>query len=438
MAAHILESRPAIEAKRNMRLARKKNTPSKTGATDAKAGSSKAGAISGVVKDAEFDELDAAMADTKVEGVTLGGPEDASEDGVAQDVEVDKASNESEPEDVPEAEIVEDMPEDKGDEKPEARPEAEPVITAPIVPTPPTVVERRGGFWATLMGGALAAVIGFGGAIYFKAAEWPIFNDGADVDAMFVEQAKTIAALQAALDVAQTNSVTADEALGARIDALPTQSAAPLPDDVQAMLDAQRAEMEALEANLEKMRSLTQDQIATAQAQQESAAEAEARVKARGALNALRSALETGAPYASVIPDIAAATDVPDVLSANAETGIPTAAAVEGQFADGARAALSASLKATAGDSTTERLTFFLKDQLGARSLTPRDGDDPDAVLSRAEAATKAGDLDTALTTIDALPEAGRAKLDDWAGVAATRRDALAAFEGLTDALNAN
>lgn len=434
MAAHILESRPAIEAKRNMRLARKKNTPSKTGATDAKAGSSKAGAISGVVKGAEFDELDAAMADTKVEGVALGGPEDAPEDGVAQDVEVDKASKEPEPEDVPEAEIVEDMPEDKGDEKPEA----EPVIAAPIVPTPPTVVERRGGFWATLMGGALAAVIGFGGAIYFKAAEWPIFNDGADVDAMFVEQAKTIAALQAALDVAQTNSVTADEALGARIDALPTQSAAPLPDDVQAMLDAQRAEMEALEANLEKMRSLTQDQIATAQAQQESAAEAEARVKARGALNALRSALETGAPYASVIPDIAAATNVPDVLSANAETGIPTAAAVEGQFADGARAALSASLKATAGDSTTERLTFFLKDQLGARSLTPRDGDDPDAVLSRAEAATKAGDLDTALTTIDALPEVGRAKLDDWAGVAATRRDALAAFEGLTDALNAN
>lgn len=434
MAAHILESRPAIEAKRNMRLARKKNTPSKTGATDAKAGSSKAGAISGVVKDAEFDELDAAMADTKVEGVALGGPEDAPEDAVAQDVEVDTASNESEPEDVPEAEIVEDMPEDEGDEKPEA----EPVVTAPIVPTPPTVVERRGGFWATLMGGALAAVIGFGGAIYFKAAEWPIFNDGADVDAMFVEQAKTIAALQAALDVAQTNSVTADEALGARIDALPTQSAAPLPDDVQAMLDAQRAEMEALEANLEKMRSLTQDQIATAQAQQESAAEAEARVKARGALNALRSALETGAPYASVIPDIAAATDVPEVLSANAATGIPTAAAVEGQFADGARAALSASLKATAGDSTTERLTFFLKDQLGARSLTPRDGDDPDAVLSRAEAATKAGNLDTALTTIDALPEAGRAKLDDWAGVAATRRDALAAFEGLTDALNAN
>ena len=408
-----------------MRLARKKNTPSKADATDAKAGSSKASAISGVVKGAEFDEPDAAMVDTKVEGVTLDGPEEAIDlPEVSEDVVEDAETLEE-----VDGETIDDAEEDAAPELLEAKATPEPVTT---------VVESRGGFWAPLFGGALAALIGFGGAIYFKAAEWPIFGGGSDVEAMIAEQSKTISALQAALDLAQSNDAEARAGLSARIDELPKQSAAPLPADVQAKLDAQRAEMELLEANLEKMRSLTQGQIATAQAQQESAAQAEARAKARGALNALRSALESGAPYASVVSEVAAAADVPEVLAANAETGVPTAKVIEDQFAQGARAALSASLKASAGESATDRLTFFLKDQLGARSLTPREGDDPDAVLSRAEAATKAGDLDTALSTIDALPDAGKAELQEWAGIAATRRDALAAFDSLSDALNAN
>jgi len=411
-------------------LARKKNTPSKTDAPETKPDLSKASAISGVVQDAEFDELDTAMADTKVEGVTLGELEadepleavdDVVEDNVVEDVET--------VEEVDVEEIAEDV-------EPE-------VMEASPAPTT-TVVERRGGFLGPLLGGALAAVIGFGGAIYFKAAEWPVFGGGADVegeamlDAKFAEQSKTIAGLQAALDAAQATDAEARAALSTRIDEIPAQEVAPLPADVQAKLDAQRAEMETLEVSLEKMRELTQGQIASAQAQQESAAEAEARAKARGAMNALRTALTTGAPYAPIVPEIAAATDVPAVLAANAGSGIPAAKALEDQFAEGARAALSASLKVTAGDSATERLTFFLKDQLGARSLTPRDGDDPDAVLSRAEAAAKAGDLDAALAMIDALPDAGKAALQDWVGVAKTRRDALAAFDSLSDTLNAN
>jgi hypothetical protein len=404
-------------------LARKKNTPSKTDAPESKPDLSKASAISGVVHDAEFDELDAAMADTKVEGVTLGELEAGEPQKAVDDV-------------VEVAETVEEV------EVEEIAKDVEPeVMEASPAPTT-TVVERRGGFLGPLFGGALAAVIGFGGALYFKAAEWPVFGGGVDVeakfDAKFAEQSKTIAGLQAALDAAQATDAEARAALSTRIDEIPAQEVAPLPADVQAKLDAQRAEMETLEASLEKMQALTQGQIASAQAQQESAAEAEARAKARGAMNALRTALTTGAPYAPVMPEIAAATEVPAVLAANAETGVPTAKALEDQFAEGARAALSASLKVTAGDSARERLTFFLKDQLGARSLTPRDGDDPDAVLSRAEAAAKAGDLDTALAMIDALPDAGKAALQDWAGAAATRRDALAAFDSLSDTLNAN
>ncbi|RLJ41263.1 hypothetical protein BCF46_3055 [Litoreibacter meonggei] len=416
-------------------MARKKNTPSKTSTTDSKPGSSKASAISGVVKDAEFDELDAAMADTKAEGVRMG-ESDAPDDEASDQLPAVETHREV----VVDGEVVDEGAADDGeDAKPVDEPEVETIAEEPVpVSAPVTVVEKRGGFWSALLGGALAAVIGFGGAIYFKAAEWPVFGGGADLDAIFAEQSKKIADLQSALDTAQAANAEERAALSTRIDEIPAQEVAPLPADVQAKLDAQRAEMETLEASLDKMRELTQGQIATAQAQQESAAQAEARAKARGALNALRTALTTGAPYAPIVPEIAAATDVPEALAANADTGVPTGKALEDQFATGARAALSASLKATAGDSPTERLTFFLKDQLGARSLTPREGDDPDAVLSRAEAAIKAGDLDAALTTIDALPDAGKAELQDWASAAATRRDALAAFDSLSDTLNAN
>ncbi|EPX77380.1 COG4223 family protein [Litoreibacter arenae] len=436
-------------------MARKKNTPSKADAPEDSKKSSKAGAISGVVKGAEFDEPDAAMADTKAEGVRVG-EDDATDD----DTPVQLPAVETHREVVMmEGEVVEEGASDDGEDakplhEPEDKPAEEPDAEraseepAPVPPAPVTVVERRGGFWSALLGGILAAVIGFGGAIYFKAAEWPMFGAGgaSDLEGMIAQQSETIATLQAALDTAQASDAEARNALSAsidelsaRVDELPTTaSMEPLPADVQAKLDAQRAELEELEGTLEQMRALTQDQIASAQAMQESAAQAEARAKARGALNQLRTALNTGASYASVVPEIAAATDVPEVLAANAETGVPTAAALESQFADGARAALSASLKATAGDSTRDRLTFFLKDQLGARSLTPREGDDPDAVLSRAEAALKAGDIDGALALVETLPDAGKAELQDWAAAAATRRDALAAFDSLSDALNAN
>jgi hypothetical protein len=75
---------------------------------------------------------------------------------------------------------------------------------------------------------------------------------------------------------------------------------------------------------------------------------------------------------------------------------------------------------------------------IGARSLTPQDGDSPDAVLSRVEAAVQNGDLSAALTQIDALPENGKAELTEWSEKAKARNDALQAFSDLTDALSAD
>ena len=83
------------------------------------------------------------------------------------------------------------------------------------------------------------------------------------------------------------------------------------------------------------------------------------------------------------------------------------------------------------------RMQAFLQTQLGTRSLEPREGDSADAVLSRAEAALKAGDLDTVLAEIDTLPEASKPAFAEWRALTETRAAALAAGKALADELNA-
>jgi len=80
----------------------------------------------------------------------------------------------------------------------------------------------------------------------------------------------------------------------------------------------------------------------------------------------------------------------------------------------------------------------FLRSQTGARSLAPRDGDDTDAVLSRAEAALRQGDLATTLTELDALTGDPAAAMAAWRAQAETRMAALAALTVLQDQFTAN
>jgi len=80
----------------------------------------------------------------------------------------------------------------------------------------------------------------------------------------------------------------------------------------------------------------------------------------------------------------------------------------------------------------------FLQDQLGVRSVAPKDGNDADAVLSRAEAALKAGDLASAFAELDALPSEGQAEMTDWIALATRRAQALDALSALKQDLNGN
>ncbi|VDC19144.1 COG4223 family protein [Pseudogemmobacter humi] len=336
----------------------------------------------------------------------------------------------------------------------EAVPEDIPPPPGPVAP------RRRGGFVAPLIGGALAGVIGFG------LSHYNVLNLRGEIDPQATEA--RFAALEAALQKTEAAAATAagraDEAaiqaqtgaqeakaqvagFAERLEALDAalaalQQAAPDGSVPPAAFAALRAEVDALKAapsaggmDAESARSLIQQELDARAAEVTARAEAEAealRAEARrdAAMLSLREAVANGQPYAGALADLGLA-DVPAPLAAHAETGLPTAAGLADAFPEAARAALESSLRADADDSFGDRAWSLLRIGTGARSLTPREGTDPDAVLSRAEAAAKAGDLPLALQELAGLPEAGRAEMADWISQAQSRIAADAALSAL-------
>jgi len=332
-------------------------------------------------------------------------------------------------------------------------------------PVPPKV--RRSSPVGAILGGVIAAVIGFGVAQLVPAG-WPL-GDTSALDAKFAAQAAETVALKAQVaKLAEPAAVATDEALTNRVTALEASLAAQPSADSTELSDR----LASLEQRLTAIESLPIDGTpasgaALAQLQSDIAAlksggassdalqqatkaidaklaeaqasitaiksEAEATAKAaasRAAVQQIASALDSGASYASALT--ALPEDLPAILMDNAATGVPTLQDLRQSFPDAARAALEASLRANMGDSWTSRVSAFLANQTGARSLTPHEGSDPDAVLSRAEAALNAGDLATVLTELAALPPEGQAAMADWQALCAKRQDAISAVQSLS------
>ena len=309
--------------------------------------------------------------------------------------------------------------------------------------------KRRGLAWVIwpLLGGALAAAAGYGVAQYVPNG-WPMASvvtlqtqvavlsdqvqalqadlQKADARLASLETAPApqsdagqIAALElrlAALESkpmsAGTDSAALDQ-LRAEVAAIKKNGAAVMSAQVQADLDAK---VQATEAKLTAI-----EQSAQAQA---------AATLTRAALGQIAAALDSGAPYPSAIAALAGA-DIAVVLTDNATAGLPSLQALQASFPDSARTALEAALRANMGESWSERVGNFLRTQVGVRSLTPRDGPDPDAILSRAEAALTAGDVAQALAEIATLPTPAQDALSAWRVRAQLRLDAQAALAAL-------
>jgi len=344
-------------------------------------------------------------------------------------------------------------------------------------PAPAPQKSQRSGFFPLVLGGVIAAGLGAGGVIYALPHLPPAIQallpqqpqvDEAGLKAAIAAQAAktdTLAAdlaavksapvpvadlsgVQTALDEAQAAVRAVSEAqaaLEARITALEKR-----PLDSGAVSDAGlvafQAELDALREQVAQngmVNSQAQEQIAiAAQEAQKRIAEAEEqagklraeteaaaqRTMAQAAMTRLGAAIDSGAPTAAALADLqAAGVSVPAELSAD----VPSLTALQASFPDAARAALAVARKAAAGDKITDRIGAFLLAQTGARSLEPQEGTDPDAVLSRAQAAVDRGDIAAALGEISALPEVSQAALSDWMAQARQRQaatDALAAL----------
>ncbi|MCC5991020.1 MAG: hypothetical protein JJT99_00705 [Rhodobacteraceae bacterium] len=323
---------------------------------------------------------------------------------------------------------------------------------SPVAPPPATADPApRSPFIPLLLGGVLAGGLGFGA--HYLISEPPA--DSVEIAALQSE----LAALRADMEQAISEQPAFDPApLQAQIDDLRSdmlqqlaELAGQVPDaapgaEVIADLDALAHGLEAVQ---QQMAALEQDgeSRATAMAalQAEMAdlrdlatrrvAEAEAAVDqalAMAALDSLRAALTTGAAFSDPVAQLArSGVEVPDLLAGRAESGIPTEDQLLAGFAAASRAALRQSLTQAPAESTVDRLTNFLRAQTGARSIVARDGDDPDAILSRAGAALERGALSDALGELDDLPEDARAAMSDWLGGAQARAQAADAVAAL-------
>ena len=355
----------------------------------------------------------------------------------------------------------------------EPRPETgEP--TAPAAPvqraTRPAPAPRKTG--STLLGIVIGAVLAVGGGYYVQRylVPQPAF-DPAPFEARLTAaeaEAQALRAEIARLSDAPAPDPAADSAADSALaDRIATLEAVPPPDmaALSARLDAldgrlaaladtpsatgvSPAALAALQAEIAALKSqgsgasadltnlaaevearLTEAQARAADLTTQATAIAAAATR-NAALAQIGAALDSGLPYRAALSALGDA-PLPEVIATHADTGQPSLATLRAAFPDAARLALEQALRANPGESWTDRVGSFLRNQTGARSLAPRDGADPDAILSRAEAALNGADLPATLTELAALPPEAQAAMADWVALATQRVAAQAALAGL-------
>lgn len=338
--------------------------------------------------------------------------------------------------------------------------------TTAATPAPAKVVEvRRGGFLPLVLGGVVAAGLGAGAtfwAIPHLPPEWrPVAANGqpdeaglaaardaavaaarsevqAEIEALrnSAAQAGADAARQALADLPAAPPGSIPPALEDRIAGLergltdvtnrlqqqPEPEPAPAPTVDPAALDELRGRLDQQAARIEELAArptvdpATAEQVQTLASQarelQQSTEAANRQAQAATAAAALATAFEAGAPRDQALADLAAAgIEVPEVLKGE----IPRLVQLRAEFPAAARAGLRASLDAVAeSEGTMGLIGNFLRVQTGARSVEPREGSDPDAILSRANAAVEAGAIATALDEIATLPQSGQNAMKSW------------------------
>lgn len=320
----------------------------------------------------------------------------------------------------------------------------------------PAPQRRRSIFLPLVLGGLVAGGLGY---IAGENDLLPLSDRESTLEARLSDQEAAIEALQnvetptpEAPDLSaiegSLESLRSDlSALSERLSELesrprstPTEGGeSPLPSDLAADLEQMRQAVEAQSAEVSAQQQEIADLIANARDAEAATAEAAREAAAREALAGIRAALGSGSAFAVEIAALeeAGLSDLPEGILAPADGGAVTLSSLQTRFPEVAREALSAA-RAEALAEEEAGIGAFLRRQLGARSVTPREGSSPDAILSRAEDLLRNGALSEALSELEALPESAREAMAGWLSEARTLADARAAAETLSQRLSAN
>ena len=338
-------------------------------------------------------------------------------------------------------------------------------VTAPETQAMPTAKTQNNTI-SMIIGGVLSAALGAGATLALLPEGWRQGDAGLAqrLDAL-TTQVESLAArpdTNAGLDALDTRlaalegsvpempylSPISDQitALGARLQALETAPRgvdtgalstvlAPLSTRIDALEETVPAQVQqAVDAAMSQARAAVDAQAQDLRAQAATVAEAADRVAARTAVAQLQAAFESGEPAAEALTVLDSQGSMDPALQPLVE-GLPTLAALQTAFAQAARLALAADAP-PADAPLSERAGSALFSLFGARSLAPREGDSTDAILSRAEASVRIGQLTQALLELDALGAAPAAAMADWRTLAQTRLSAQSALSTLADSLN--
>ena len=331
----------------------------------------------------------------------------------------------------------------------------------PDTPTATSDEKPSSGFLPIAMGGVLAAAVGFAAASYL-GSQGILFGNNSDeavaeLQVKLEEQSNLLQALQSnQAEISDVANAARDGVLSAAEADARAASLSERVEDLGAklvtlegrLIEAEKRPMteglsstaiEAYEREVEQLRALVSEQLAEAEGLKAHSTRTAQETLAQAALTRVFSALDSGVPYRGALTELAGATGaaIPEALASHADTGVPTNMALADQFPDYARAALADARKQEKGDNGSS-LGHFLKTHLGARSTEPKEGDDADAILSRAEAALREGRLADSLTELTALPDTSQAVMADWRALAETRLAATQAVDTLAQSLNSN
>ena len=129
---------------------------------------------------------------------------------------------------------------------------------------------------------------------------------------------------------------------------------------------------------------------------------------------ALKKQIQSGKPFDEQIYKLADRVELSEEFKRISTIGIIPIVELKSMFPQFARDTLSAIHKNTDETNAKKKFFIFLQEKLGVRSLTPRQGNDPDAILSRVEASIKADNFNDALSLLSTIPESGMIIMAEW------------------------